>query len=118
MSSKIILGTAQFGLNYGISNSRGKIPKKEVFEILNWAKNNNIDILDTAPGYGKSETIIGDFISSQKLNFKIISKLPPTGIKDIERFLKTSLKNLKVKSLYGYLFHNFESYQKNPKKKD
>ena len=61
MSSRIILGTAQFGIPYGISNKKGKIPKKEIFKILDYAFRKNIRYLDTASGYGKSEQIIGDF---------------------------------------------------------
>ena len=32
--SKLILGTAQMGLDYGINNSLGKIKKEESFKIL------------------------------------------------------------------------------------
>ena len=34
--SKIILGSAQFGMNYGISNKEGEIKTNEVFNILNF----------------------------------------------------------------------------------
>ena len=32
-NKKIILGTAQFGMNYGINNSNGVPKKEEVFEL-------------------------------------------------------------------------------------
>jgi len=35
--TKLILGTVQFGLNYGINNSVGKPSKIEVFNILDEA---------------------------------------------------------------------------------
>ena len=40
--SKISIGTAQFGLNYGITNQRGKVKLKEIEKILQYAQRNNI----------------------------------------------------------------------------
>ena len=37
MSNKLILGTVQFGLKYGINNTHGKIGDKEINEILKYA---------------------------------------------------------------------------------
>jgi hypothetical protein len=42
--NKLCLGTVQFGLDYGIANRRGKIPKEEIFEILEYARKVGIDI--------------------------------------------------------------------------
>ena len=36
MLNRIILGTAQFGMKYGIANKKGKIKTKEIFKILNF----------------------------------------------------------------------------------
>ena len=37
MINKLILGTAQFGFNYGINNSTGKVSKHEAFKILDFS---------------------------------------------------------------------------------
>ena len=42
MKNKIILGTAQFGMNYGISNSKGKINFIEIIKILDLLKKKKI----------------------------------------------------------------------------
>ena len=34
MKQKIALGTVQFGMDYGINNTRGQIPSSEVKDIL------------------------------------------------------------------------------------
>ena len=76
MSHKIALGGAQFGLNYGISNKKGKLSNNTILSILNTACENNIDTIDTAKAYGNSEGMIGDclnFISNKK--WKIITKI-------------------------------------------
>ena len=37
MNSKLILGTVQFGLHYGINNTIGKLTEDQVFELLETA---------------------------------------------------------------------------------
>ena len=111
--SKIALGTVQFGLNYGISNTTGQVPAEEIQKILEFCKKNEIDTLDTAQGYGNSEKVLSQFDLS---SFKVITKL----IGDAR--LETSLDNLKLSSVYGLMFHRenecndetwklFESYK-------
>ena len=58
--SKIALGTVQFGTDYGINSTHGKVQLDEVERILNYAKSEGIELLDTAPAYGNSEQILGD----------------------------------------------------------
>ena len=57
--NKIILGTAQFGMNYGINNSMGVPEDKDVSSILDYAHKNGINTLDTAIAYGNSEERLG-----------------------------------------------------------
>jgi len=110
---KLALGTVQFGLDYGINNKEGKIPKDNVFEILKFAFENDISVLDTAHSYGDSESIIGEFVRKNKSNFKIVSKISSTNPKDTEKFFKESLKKLNIDCIYGYLLHNFKSFLEN-----
>jgi len=56
---KLALGTVQFGLDYGIANCRGRVPAEEVKQILQTARSAGVDTLDTAIGYGDSETVLG-----------------------------------------------------------
>lgn len=112
--NKIALGTAQFGLDYGINNQRGKIPEKEVFEILYEASRSGIDTLDSAYAYGDSEAVIGNFIRESKKDFKIVSKSPKCEIKEMESIFNSSLEQLGINSFYGYLIHSFDHYRKFP----
>jgi len=113
--NRIVLGTAQFGMNYGISNKRGKIPQPEAFEILNRAIESGIDAVDTAYDYKESEKTLGNFMESYPTALKIISKLPKCGHDEVKAALNSSLSKLNVSSLYGYLIHSFENYKKDPK---
>lgn len=102
------IGTAQFGMAYGIANLRGKIDAPEAAEILKLAKVNNIETIDTAITYGDSEQCLG---SVGVHNFKLITKLPsiPSGCIDVCSWIfeqiQSSLMRLKVNSLYGILLH-------------
>ena len=110
--SKLGLGTVQFGLNYGIANEFGKIKFSTAKEIIYLAREKNINLIDTAINYGKSEDVIGEIGIS---NFKVISKLPPPpeNCKDLEEWIEKEfrlcLKRLKVKSIYGLLVHQTKS---------
>ena len=71
--TKLALGTAQFGQEYGISNFSGPIKRSEVLEILKSAQEQKIDLIDTAITYGESENNLGDIGVS---NFNVVTKLP------------------------------------------
>ena len=60
--SKLSLGTAQLGFDYGIANVSGKPNLDKSFEILETAINAGINCFDTALSYGDSEEIIGSFV--------------------------------------------------------
>ena len=105
---KIIVGTAQFGSNYGISNQRGKTKAKKVGEIFTFLKKNKIKFFDTATNYGNAEQLLGK-MSQDK--FQIITKLPPlpASEKKVERWVNTkfekSLLKLNCKKIYSVLLH-------------
>jgi len=115
MSSKLILGTVQFGLKYGINNTIGKPKKNEVLNLLKVAYSSGIRVLDTAEAYGNAHQLIGDYHNKQeKFKFKIISKFPY----DIKHNLIKSkvleyLDIMYVKTLDVIMFHSFDSFQSN-----
>jgi aryl-alcohol dehydrogenase-like predicted oxidoreductase len=112
MKNRIVLGTVQFGTNYGINNVSGQVTKEEVATILRIASEGRIKTLDTSSAYGTSEQALGDALKKTGLKFNIVSKYPKSEVGVRETFLK-SLTNLGVDSLYGYLVHHFEFYQDN-----
>ena len=57
---KIALGTAQFGLNYGIANMQGQLTRDEGERVIALALSHGINTLDTAIAYGESECLLGD----------------------------------------------------------
>ena len=57
--SRLVLGTVQFGLDYGIANVSGKPSFERVKAILTTAFDNGVTTLDTAAAYGDSEVVLG-----------------------------------------------------------
>jgi len=109
---KITIGTAQFGLKYGISNAKGIPNDYELEKIFDSAKNHGILNLDTHSIYGNAENRIGKL---GKRRFNIISKFSEVNsIKELNLGLSNSLRRLKLDSIYGYLAHDANSLIKTP----
>jgi len=110
--SRLGLGTAQFGLDYGVTNTRGRVDKAEALRILDRAKYLGIDLLDTAAAYGSSEQVLGDLANSE---FRIVTKLPPVAEGEalnsswVVEQIRRSLLRLERSSVYGLLVHQVES---------
>lgn len=113
ISKKIILGSAQFGQKYGITNNKS-VSLNEIKKIIIYLRKKKIKFIDTAQGYGNSEKILGSF----KLNkFKIITKINIKNKIDIEKLINISKKKLKVRKLYAVLIHDYQSlFEKDGKK--
>lgn len=113
--NKLILGTVQMGLDYGINNSSGKISLENSCTILSKAFELGIDTLDTAEAYGNAHQIIGNFhLFNPEIKFKVITKVPHDVVAlEIEQKIKTYIKDLNVDYLEVLMFHSFDSYEKN-----
>jgi aryl-alcohol dehydrogenase-like predicted oxidoreductase len=115
---KLAIGTAQFGMDYGLSNKLGKSKKYEVSKILKYAHSQGVDLIDTAPSYGDSENILGNLI--HKYDFRIVTKTPKFDGNFIDNFHSVqlyetfceSLINLGEKASYGLLVHSCDDLLK------
>jgi aryl-alcohol dehydrogenase-like predicted oxidoreductase len=98
----------QFGLEYGVANTKGMVAAEEVTEILSHALLQGVDLLDTAIGYGESERRLGE---AGVAGFKVVTKLPllPPGIDDVGNWIReqldASLNRLGLNHVYGLLLH-------------
>ena len=105
---KLALGTAQFGLDYGVANTTGQIPVEVGNAILKVARSLGVSVLDTAIAYGNSETVLG---SLGITGFDIITKLPehPDDEADLGTWVDTQVEQsfgrLGVDAAYGVLLH-------------
>ena len=112
--TRLVLGTVQLGLDYGIANENGKPTQDQATAIIQKAWDNGIREFDTAQAYGTSENVLG--IAFKKLGIaeqaKVISKFDPklNHLKHSEIFqaLDNSLKQLGIPFLYGMMLHKEE----------
>jgi len=74
MTPQLCLGTAQFGLAYGITNAVGQLPEDSVASLLLHAQEAGIPWLDTAQAYGNAESVLGRQLPAAH-RFRLISKL-------------------------------------------
>jgi aryl-alcohol dehydrogenase-like predicted oxidoreductase len=111
--SKLILGTVQFGKNYGINNELGKPAKDEIFSILREAYKSGIQILDTAESYGDAHKIISEFHKISNIRFKIITKYSPEITEypdDLIDRINFHCSNFNINYLECYMFHSLNDF--------
>lgn len=108
---KLLLGTAQWGSRYGVSNTQGVTSGGEIKNILDKAYASGISLLDTAPDYGDSESKIG---IADANGFNIITKIPKLSkypgstdkVNALRSSVDNSIANLNRVRLHGLLFHD------------
>lgn len=117
--SRLMLGTVQFGMSYGIANRQGQPTYEEARAILACAYEGGVNCLDTAASYGTSEEVIGRALEELGLKDHIIvvTKLRHLRHKEltqqeaeaeIEDSVLCSLRRLRQETLPVVLFHDVE----------
>ena len=109
--NKLVLGTVQFGLQYGV-NSAGRPSEEAVKGILREAHAGGISLLDTSSAYGNAEEVLGRCLPDPAA-FKLVSKYPK-GETPARECFGQSLRRLGLERLYGYLLHHFEVFRDHP----
>ena len=115
--SQLVLGTAQFGFDYGIANQVGQPTYQAVLKILERAFDGGVNALDTAALYGESEVVLGHALKDLRLRDRafVITKFPwvhqsgdddPDGF--LERGIVRALRNLGLDRLPLCLFHRYD----------
>jgi len=104
----LAIGTAQFGIPYGVANRSGQVRPEAVDAILARAAQAGIDTLDTAAAYGESEQCLGRVGVA---GWRIVTKLPPlpADVQEVERWVGArvaeSLAKLRITRLEALLLH-------------
>ena len=110
-TSKLALGSANFGLDYGVANNSGKISEIELSEILLFAQEACIEVVDTAQAYGDSEARIGSLCCDSQFNFvtKIGAEFANGSCDyNVSHSVKQSCRRLNQSRLYAVMLHRPE----------
>jgi len=114
-ANKLILGTVQFGLDYGINNKTGKLKEDDIFLVLEEAYKLGITTLDTAEAYGNAHEVIARFHKQSNTRFNVISKFSSSVLdkypKELNDRITHHCKELDVLALEGYMFHSYIEFK-------
>ena len=85
--SQLVLGTAQFGDGYGITNARGRISDTEVAGILDLALESGVTHIDTAAVYGDALQRLRPWSSAFSFTGKIVGTDPVDPVEQVSSSL-------------------------------
>ena len=109
----IVLGTAQWGMDYGVANRSGPPDDRELARVLRIARRAGATRLDTAAAYGDSEQRIGEAVGADPA-WHVTTKLDPrlasaTTPSDARRLvaggLASALRRMRRPRLDAVLLH-------------
>ena len=113
LASRLVLGTVQWGMPYGVANRTGQPDAGEVGQILELAAAHGVTTLDTARAYGASENVIGA-LTARDTRWTIVTKLSdalddqastPACVRAAQESLSLSRAALKRTKLDTVLLH-------------
>ena len=110
--SKLAIGTAQWGLDYGVTNKGGRLGDAVISALLDSMRANAIVHLDTAASYGDAESRIGNLDTT---GIHIQTKLSAKNrtYEDLRAQLRESLTKLKTESVNSILIHDWFALDQN-----
>ena len=100
--TSLVLGTAQWGNAYGVTNLVGRLGDEQISDIAAAAVKAGIRDVDTARGYGDAEERLRPFAG----DFSITTKVSGGG--DALGHVDDSLRALGVDALGGVLIHDWD----------
>ena len=108
MLEKLGLGTVQFGLPYGVSNTSGQVSIEEAGAILERAAGAGIRLLDTAANYGEAEAVLAKLDTSC---FRVVTKTIglKSGLEAVVARARQSAETLKADTLLVHTASDLES---------
>ena len=115
--SRLMLGTVQFGLPYGVANRTGQPEYGDVLAIVAAAVEGGVNCFDTAAAYGTSEEVLGRALHELRVADRVVvvTKVRPLAAAEladdalasqaIEQSVADSRRRLRLDCLPVVLFH-------------
>lgn len=108
--ARLVLGTAQLGMDYGVANRTGKPARATADAVLDLAWKAGLASLDTAQAYGDSEAVIGSYLARHPACLiRVVSKLDPAFADAAEDTIYAAVRSSADRlhgRLQGMLLHN------------
>lgn len=115
--SRMMVGTVQFGMPYGVANRTGQPQYRDALAIVAAAIEGGVHCFDTASAYGTSEEVLGRALQELRIadRVTIVTKVRPLTVDEladsalaeraIERSVEQSRDKLRLDRLPIVLFH-------------
>lgn len=115
--SRLMLGTVQFGMPYGVANRTGQPSYEDVRAIVKAAVDGGVNCFDTAAAYGTSEEVLGRVLHELGIIDRVmvvtkVKALSPDELSDptlaataITESVANSRQRLRIDCLPVVLFH-------------
>jgi aryl-alcohol dehydrogenase-like predicted oxidoreductase len=108
LTGKLVLGTANFGVRYGLTGTAGGLREEDLDRICQLSRDAGVRLLDSAIAYKGSHEVIAKVFSNE---FGIVTKLPsvPAGVHAstfIRQAVELATIQLQPKNIYGLLLHD------------
>jgi len=101
----LILGTAQWGKDYGVTNALGRMGDRDLAEVMQIAAIAGIRDFDTAPAYGDAEHRLRPWAQ----DLRVCTKVKAAGPTSIQEQVTKSLAMLGTQRLHGCLVHDWSA---------
>lgn len=101
--SQLVLGTAQWGHAYGVTNTAGRLEDEEILALVDVSTRAGISRVDTARGYGDAESRLRPF----SREFHVTTKI--SGGDDVDYLMSASMAEMGLQSLDAVLIHDWDS---------
>lgn len=120
--SRLMLGTVQFGMPYGIANTTGQPDYASVKAMLSAAADAGVNALDTAAAYGSSEEVLGRALQELGLGGRmhVVTKVQPltpaesadpeSAARAVRASVLRSRERLRLERIPVVLFHRENEY--------
>jgi aryl-alcohol dehydrogenase-like predicted oxidoreductase len=115
--SRLMLGTVQFGMPYGMANRTGQPTYRDIRAIVKAAIDGGINGFDTAASYGTAESVLGQVLYELGVSDRVVvvtkvrplelGKLsdPSAAARAVEQSVARSRRRLRLDFLPVVLFH-------------
>ncbi len=109
--SRLMLGTVQLGMPYGIANTQGQPDVRKAAEIVETAWVGGVRHFDTAQSYGESERVLGaalrkfGVIQKARITSKLNVQLNPEEARRLDAAIAQSFDMLGIESLWCMMLH-------------
>jgi aryl-alcohol dehydrogenase-like predicted oxidoreductase len=108
--SRIVLGTAQLGMNYGIANQTGRPNEEQTHVLVQSAVDSGLTWFDTAAVYGESEAVLGRAFRAlhfqERVNLISKGRLLTISGQTLATSVTESLERLGLPRLNAWLLHD------------